>query len=263
MYGHMDKQPFGNGWTTDPCDPVVKDGRLYGRGSSDDGYALFTAVLSIKACQATNKSHPACVITIEGSEEGEIFDLVHYMQNYKHLLGKPTCVCCLDAGAFTEETLTLTSSLRGCITFDIKATVGENNIHSGVGGGICPNAFQILNCLLMRIQNFQTQEVIDELQLSEVPPHRVLEMQYLGETLDYMPEGLPMFDSTDSMAKAISGGDKITENVRLHLNNFWRSQLAVIGVEGLPTKIESAGNVIYKDMKFRCSMRIPPNLDSK
>ena len=50
MYGHMDKQPFGEGWETDPCDPVIKDGRLYGRGSSDDGYALFSAVTAIKAC---------------------------------------------------------------------------------------------------------------------------------------------------------------------------------------------------------------------
>ena len=50
MYGHMDKQPFGEGWTTDPCDPVIKEGKMWGRGSVDDGYAFFTAVLAIKAC---------------------------------------------------------------------------------------------------------------------------------------------------------------------------------------------------------------------
>ena len=50
MYGHMDKQPFGEGWSTDPCDPVIKDGKMWGRGSVDDGYAFFTAVLAIKAC---------------------------------------------------------------------------------------------------------------------------------------------------------------------------------------------------------------------
>ena len=50
MYGHLDKQPFGEGWDTDPCDPVIIDDRLYGRGSSDDGYAFFTAMLSIQAC---------------------------------------------------------------------------------------------------------------------------------------------------------------------------------------------------------------------
>ena len=46
----MDKQPFGDGWTRDPTEPVIKDGKLYGRGSADDGYALFTAILSIKTC---------------------------------------------------------------------------------------------------------------------------------------------------------------------------------------------------------------------
>jgi len=51
MYGHMDKQPFGEGWLTDPCDPVIKeDGKMYGRGSVDDGYAFFSAILAIKAC---------------------------------------------------------------------------------------------------------------------------------------------------------------------------------------------------------------------
>ena len=43
----MDKQPYGNGWTTVPNEPIEKNGRLYGRGSSDDGYAFFTAVTAI------------------------------------------------------------------------------------------------------------------------------------------------------------------------------------------------------------------------
>jgi acetylornithine deacetylase/succinyl-diaminopimelate desuccinylase-like protein len=50
FYGHMDKEPFGEGWTTDPCDPVIKDGKMWGRGSVDDGYAFFSALLAIKAC---------------------------------------------------------------------------------------------------------------------------------------------------------------------------------------------------------------------
>lgn len=47
------------------------------------------------------------------------------------------------------------------------------------------------------------------------------------------------------------------------MNQCWRTQLAVIGIEGLPTDIASAGNVIYKGMKFRCSMRIPAHLKSE
>ena len=156
MYGHLDKQPFGDGWKTDPCDPVIKDGWLFGRGSSDDGYALFTAITSMKACQALGKSHPKVVITIEGSEEGEIFDLVYYLKKHKELLENPTLVVCLDSVAFTEETITITSSLRGCINFDLKVTVAENNTHSGMGGGVVPNPYNILNCLLMRVQDYET-----------------------------------------------------------------------------------------------------------
>lgn len=85
----------------------------------------------------------------------------------------------------------------------------------------------------------------------------------MGNNLDHMTKGLPMFDSTKSMAYQANPDDTKKENIQLHINNFWRSQLAVIGIEGLPTSIASAGNVIYKDIKFRCSMRIPPQLSSK
>ena len=124
---------------------------MYGRGSSDDGYAFFTAILAVKACQDLGLSHPRCTITIEGSEEGEIADLIHYMVHYKADLGKPDLIICLDAEAYTEDTLTVTNSLRGCLNFDLKATVGTNHCHSGVGGGIIPNSFQILTNLLQRI----------------------------------------------------------------------------------------------------------------
>jgi acetylornithine deacetylase/succinyl-diaminopimelate desuccinylase-like protein len=49
VYGHLDKQPYGVGWITDPCDPVIKGNLLYGRGASDDGYAPFSCMLGVKA----------------------------------------------------------------------------------------------------------------------------------------------------------------------------------------------------------------------
>ena len=51
LYGHLDKQPYGEGWFTNPTDPVIKGDLMYGRGSSDDGYAPFTSMLAIKAGQ--------------------------------------------------------------------------------------------------------------------------------------------------------------------------------------------------------------------
>jgi acetylornithine deacetylase/succinyl-diaminopimelate desuccinylase-like protein len=51
MYGHFDKQPHMTGWTEglSPIDPKIVDDKLYGRGGADDGYAAYSAILSIKA----------------------------------------------------------------------------------------------------------------------------------------------------------------------------------------------------------------------
>ena len=51
LYGHLDKQPYGEGWNEDlnPTDPVRKGDLMYGRGSSDDGYSAFTCMLAVKA----------------------------------------------------------------------------------------------------------------------------------------------------------------------------------------------------------------------
>lgn len=88
------------------------------------------------------------------------------------------------------------------------------------------------------------------------------DMEYMGHNLAHMTSGLPMFVTTKSMAYCAHPDDAKAENVQLHVNNFWRSQLAVIGVEGMPTDIGSAGNCLYKSMKFRCSMRIPPRISA-
>jgi acetylornithine deacetylase/succinyl-diaminopimelate desuccinylase-like protein len=129
FYGHLDKQPFGEGWLTDPTEPVIKEGKLYGRGAVDDGYAFFSAITAIKACQATGASHPRCVITIEGSEEGEVQDLIHYMGKYYELLGSPSLVICLDTFAASDKSMSITCSLRGSMTFNV--AVATNYMQSG------------------------------------------------------------------------------------------------------------------------------------
>ena len=71
MNGHLDKQPGFTGWSPGfgPQIPVIKDGKLYGRGSSDDGYAIFASMSSIKACQDNKWALPRMIVLIEGAEE--------------------------------------------------------------------------------------------------------------------------------------------------------------------------------------------------
>jgi acetylornithine deacetylase/succinyl-diaminopimelate desuccinylase-like protein len=67
MYGHLDKQPEFNGWRHDlgPWTPKYEDGKLYGRGGADDGYAVYASIAAIQALQAQGVAHPRIVGLIE------------------------------------------------------------------------------------------------------------------------------------------------------------------------------------------------------
>ena len=81
LYGHYDKQPEFSGWEPGlaPWTPVERDGKLYGRGGADDGYALFGSLIAIEALQRQGVAHPRCVVLIEGYEESGSYDLPFYV----------------------------------------------------------------------------------------------------------------------------------------------------------------------------------------
>ena len=66
LYGHFDKQPEFTGWQPGlgPFTPVVRDGRLYGRGGADDGYAVFSSLLALEALQSQGLPHARCLVLI-------------------------------------------------------------------------------------------------------------------------------------------------------------------------------------------------------
>ena len=84
LYGHMDKQPWGNGWDSDkgPTKPLIKNGKLYGRGSADDGYAFYACLLAVKAVENFSQDHGKIHILIESDEESGSGDLYDYMDDY-------------------------------------------------------------------------------------------------------------------------------------------------------------------------------------
>ena len=91
LYGHYDKQPEFSGWEEDlsPWEPVIRDGKLYGRGGADDGYATFGSLTAIRALQEQAIPHAHCVILIEGCEESGSFDLPYYFELLGDRLGSP------------------------------------------------------------------------------------------------------------------------------------------------------------------------------
>ena len=251
----MDKQPFGEGWNTDPCEPIIKDGLLYGRGSNDDGYSLFCAILTIKACQDLGLGHPRVVITIEGSEEGEIDDLLFYMQKYKSELGKPDLVICLDAVASNNSTIFVTSTLRGCLNFDLKVQTMSTNMHSGFSGPY-PHPYYIMNQLLARVVNFETHEVHPEFQ-SEIPQNRVDQTHASARLFPKCDSDAPL-PGVRLVTHQHAGSADAKEKLEMNLNQWWKPTLTVIGINGLPSDLSKAGNVLYKEITYRLSMRTAP-----
>jgi acetylornithine deacetylase/succinyl-diaminopimelate desuccinylase-like protein len=63
MYGHLDKQPEFTGWRNDlgPWTPKYEDGKLYGRGGADDGYAVYASIAAVQALKSQNVPHPRIV----------------------------------------------------------------------------------------------------------------------------------------------------------------------------------------------------------
>ncbi|WP_133129737.1 M20/M25/M40 family metallo-hydrolase [Legionella yabuuchiae] len=255
LYGHLDKQPEMAGWDKDhgPWDPVIKEGRLYGRGAADDGYAAYAAITAIKALQEQQIKHPRCVIIIEASEESGSQDLPYYIEGLKERIGNPRLIICLDSGAGNYEQLWMTTSLRGNIVGELSVELLKEGIHSGYGSGIAADSFRVIRSLLSRIENELTGEVVlSELQC-EIPPERINEAAEQAKVLhESIYESLPFHSHVKP----------VTSNVQqLLLNRTWRAALTVTGAEGLPS-IEDAGNVLRPKTKLKLSMRIPPLTDA-
>ncbi len=146
LYGHLDKQPEMTGWAEGlgPWEPVLKDGRLYGRGGADDGYAMFGALSAILALKAQGAAHARCAILIEACEESGSYDLPAYVDHLAARIGSPSLVVCLDSGCANYDQLWLTTSLRGMTGGALRVQVLTEGVHSGDASGVVPSSFRIM-----------------------------------------------------------------------------------------------------------------------
>ncbi len=121
LYGHLDKQPYGEGWNEGiyPTDPVIKGDLMYGRGTSDDGYSPFACMLAIKAGQEQGVDMPRVCLVLETEEESGSDSLIELLNLAKESTGVPDFLFCMDSGCIDYEQLWLTSSLRGVAMVDI------------------------------------------------------------------------------------------------------------------------------------------------
>jgi acetylornithine deacetylase/succinyl-diaminopimelate desuccinylase-like protein len=254
LYGHLDKQPEFTGWLPGlgPWEPVLRDGKLYGRGAADDGYAVFSSLTAIAALQAQGVPLPRCVVLIEACEESGSVDLPAHLQALGAALGEPSLVVCLDAECGNYDQLWCTTSLRGVLVGQLRVRVLTEGVHSGMGTGIAPTPFRIIQQLLARLENPVTGDVLpDELQVT-IPRDRRSQIVAAARVLgDGVAGKLPFARGVRALSD---------DPVELLINSTWRATLAVIAAEGLPS-LPAGGNVLLPELTFKLSLRLPPTAD--
>src|SRR3982074_1247167 len=145
LYGHLDKQPEFTGWPPGlgAVEPVIPEGKLYGRGGADDGYAVFSSLTAIAALKEQKIPLARCVLLIEASEESGSIDLPAHMESLGEAIGDPSLVVCLDVECGDYDRVWCTTSLRGNLTGRLHIRVLTDAVHSGMASGIAATPFRI------------------------------------------------------------------------------------------------------------------------
>jgi acetylornithine deacetylase/succinyl-diaminopimelate desuccinylase-like protein len=266
FYGHLDKQPEMTGWREGlgPWQPVLEDGRLYGRGGADDGYAVFAALSAVMALDAEGVARPRCVGLIETCEESGSYDLPAYLDLLAPRMGDVQLVVALDSGAGNYEQLWVTTSLRGVVNGNLEVRILEEGVHSGDAGGVVPSSFRIARQVLDRIDDSRTGVVKPAAFNCDIPADRLEQARQAAAILgDAMWKRFPWASSCcDDPATASIFAEPVTKDpVEIVLNRTWRAALAVTGADGLPPT-HSAGNVQRPFTTLKLSLRLPPLVEA-
>jgi acetylornithine deacetylase/succinyl-diaminopimelate desuccinylase-like protein len=263
MYGHLDKQPEFSGWRKDlgPWTPKYEDGKLYGRGGADDGYAAYAAIAAIAALKDQRVAHPRILGLIETCEESGSYDLLPYVDALRTRLGDVGLVVCLDSGAGNYDQLWLTNSLRGMASGVLRVDVLTEGVHSGDASGVVPSSFRVLRQVLDRLEDSATGRLLPGIFHCEVPPERLAQARTTADILgDAVYKRFP-WAHYDCGGATQSVLPTTTDPLQALLNRTWMPTLSVTGAEGFPA-MKDAGNVLRPFTAFKLSLRLPPLVEA-
>jgi acetylornithine deacetylase/succinyl-diaminopimelate desuccinylase-like protein len=265
FYGHLDKQPEMDGWRADlgPWIPKLEDGKLYGRGGADDGYAIYAALTVIAALDRRGIPRPRCVGLIETCEESGSPDLPAYLDLLAPRFGDVQLVAGLDSGCGNYEQLWVTTSLRGLLGGVLTVEVLTEGVHSGTASGLVPSSFRIARQLLDRIDDSATGRVLHEAFHAVIPDERLEQAASTGRILgDSVWQQFPWVGCNHGPDGHTHMQPTTTDPLEAILNRTWRPALSVTGAGGLPP-IASAGNVLRPKTSLKLSMRLPPTVNAE
>ena len=182
LYAHHDVQPVGDEtlWNTDPFEPQVIDGRLFGRGSGDNKSGVVVHYHVVK--QLLDELPVNLKIFIEGEEEIGSPTMTDFINQNRDALESDVIIIA-DSGNVRIGTPTITTTLRGLVDAIIEVDQPMRPIHSGVGGGVVPDAFLVLSKIISSFHNEKGELLIEGLTPTEMQVTE-LEESFLKKMLD-------------------------------------------------------------------------------
>ena len=169
LYAHHDVQPPGpdSEWDTPPFEPVERNGRLLGRGASDDKCGI---VAHAAVAKLLGPNPPVSLkVFVEGEEESGSTNLLEFLKTHGPLLAADVIVIA-DSGNWRVGTPALTTSLRGLISVIVDVGVLESGVHSGQFGGAIPDALTILTRVLASLHDAEGNVAVPGLVSEETDP---------------------------------------------------------------------------------------------
>lgn len=253
VYGHYDVMPVEplEEWRTDPFEPVVKDGRIWGRGADDDKGQLFMHAKAFEAMCATGTLPCNVKFMLEGEEEIGSASLYDFCRENKKLL-KADIILVSDTSMIGMDTPSITCGLRGLTYMEVKVTGPNKDLHSGLFGGAVANPANVLARLVS--------ELVDENGRVTIPG-------FYDDVRELTPAERRAFNKAPFCLKkykkaldiaAVEGEEGYTTMERtgvrpsLDVNGIWGGYIG----EGTKTVIPSVASA-------KISMRLVPNQDWK
>jgi len=152
VYGHYDVMPVDpvDLWESEPFEPVIRDGKIYARGSDDDKGQAFMHAKAFEA-MVRNDALPCNVkFMIEGEEEIGSGSLVKWCADNKEML-KADVILVSDTGMIAEDIPSITTGLRGLAYWEVEVTGPNRDLHSGIFGGAVANPINVLSKMIAQM----------------------------------------------------------------------------------------------------------------
>ncbi|KNC20930.1 hypothetical protein FF38_00319 [Lucilia cuprina] len=255
VYGHLDVQPAlkEDGWATEPFELTEIDGKLWGRGSTDDKGPVLCWIHAIEAYQKLNIDLPVNIkFVLEGMEESDSEGLDELLMSVRNeFLHDVDYVCISDNYWLGKTKPCLTYGLRGLVYFTIEIECAQKDLHSGVFGGTVHEAMPDLCWLLSTLVDKDTNILIPGIERDVAPLlHNELEIY---DKIDH---------DVEEYKKDI-GATKLphNENKSQLLMHRWRyPSLSIHGIEGAFSEA-GAKTVIPAKVIGKFSIRLVDNQD--